>query len=67
MPGVKFLRKRNKRLPQFRVCINSLETFISSTRGTKRLVSINICSLEGNSADIFFSKVSPGIFVMKVK
>ena len=36
-------------------------------RGTKRLVSINICSVEGNSADIFFSKVSPGIFVIKVK
>ena len=36
-------------------------------RGTKRLVSINICSVEGNSADIFVSKVSPGIFVIKVK
>ena len=36
-------------------------------RGTKRLVSENICSVEGNSAAIFVSKVSPGIFVMKVK
>ena len=36
-------------------------------RGTKRLVSVNICSVEGNSADIFVSKVSPGIFVIKVK
>ena len=43
-----------------------------SVRGTKRLVSVNICSVEGNSvegnsADIFVSKVSPGIFVIKVK
>ena len=37
------------------------------SRGTKRLVSVNICSVEGNSADIFDSKVSPGIFVMKEK
>ena len=36
-------------------------------RGTKRLVSVNICSMEGNSADIFVSKVLPGIFVIKVK
>ena len=34
-------------------------------RGTKRLVSVNICSVEGNSADIFVSQVSPGIFVIK--
>ena len=36
-------------------------------RGTKRLVSVNICWVEGNSADIFVSKMSPGIFVIKVK
>ena len=36
-------------------------------RGTKRLVSVNICSVEGNSADIFVSKVSPGILVVKEK
>ena len=36
-------------------------------RGTKRLVSVNICSVEGNSAGIFDSKVSPGIFVVKEK
>ena len=36
-------------------------------RGTKRLVSVNICSAEGNSAAIFVSKVSPGIFVAKEK
>ena len=36
-------------------------------RGTKRLVSVNICSVEGNSADIFVSKVPPGIFAIKVK
>ena len=35
--------------------------------GTKRLVSVNICSVEGNSAGIFVSKVSPGLFVIKVK
>ena len=34
-------------------------------KGTKRLVSVNICSVEGNSAGIFDSKVSPGIFVVK--
>ena len=39
----------------------------SFIRGTKRLVSVNICSVEGNSADIFVSKVSPGIFVIKEK
>ena len=36
-------------------------------RGTKRLVSVNICSVEGNSAGIFDSKVSPGIFLVKEK
>ena len=36
-------------------------------RGTKRLVSVNICSVEGNSADIFVSKVSPGTLVVKRK
>ena len=36
-------------------------------RATKRLVSVNICSVEGYSADIFVSKVSPGILVVKRK
>ena len=27
--------------------------------------SVNICSVEGNLAGIFVSKVSPGIFVIK--
>ena len=36
-------------------------------RGTKRLVSVNIFSVEGNSASIFVSKVSAGIFVNKGK
>ena len=36
-------------------------------RGTKRLISVNICSAEGNSAGIFVSKVSPGISVAKEK
>ena len=31
---------------------------IATIRGTKRLVSVNICSVEGNSADILVSKVS---------
>ena len=39
----------------------------SRSRGTKQLVSANICSVEGNSAGIFVRKVSPGIFVIKVK
>ena len=39
----------------------------SKHRGNKRLVSVNICSVEGNSAGIFVSKVSPGIFVIKEK
>ena len=39
----------------------------SFVRGTKRLVSVTICSVEGNSAGIFDSKVSPGIFVVKEK
>ena len=29
------------------------------TGATKQLVSVNICSVEGNSASIFVSKVSP--------
>ena len=37
------------------------------SRGTKRLVSVNICSVEGTSAGIFVSKVLPGIFVMQEK
>ena len=40
---------------------------MTTVRGTKRLVSVNICSVEGNWADIFGSKVPPGIFVIKVK
>ena len=36
-------------------------------RGTKRLVSVKFCSLEGNLAGIFVSQVSPGIFVIKSK
>ena len=46
-----------------KIRINTTSIF----RGTKRLVSVNICSVEGNSADIFVSKVPPGIFVIKVK
>ena len=34
-------------------------------RDTKRLVLVNICSVESNSAGICVSKVSPGIFVIK--
>ena len=35
--------------------------------GTKRLVqSVNIASVESNSASIFVSKVPPGIFVIQV-
>ena len=35
--------------------------------GTRRLVSVNICSMEGSSAGIFGCKVSVGIFVIKEK
>ena len=35
--------------------------------GTKRLVSVNICLVEGNSAGISVSNVSAGIFVIKEK
>ena len=42
-----------------------LET--TRNRGTKRLVSVNICSVEGNSAGIFVGKVTAGIFVIKEK
>ena len=38
-----------------------------NSKGTKRVVSVNICSVEGNSAGIFVSKLSTGIFVIKVK
>ena len=40
---------------------------LQQNRGTKRLVSVNICSVEGNSAGIFVSKMSLGIFVIKEK
>ena len=39
----------------------------SHYRGTKRLDSVNVCSVEGNSADIFVTEVSPGILVVKRK
>ena len=41
--------------------------FKNKYRGTKRLVSVNICSVEGNSAYIFVSKVSPGILARRKK
>ena len=40
---------------------------MSLFRGTKRLVSVNICSVEGNSAGIFVSKMSPAVLVIKAK
>ena len=56
---------------------NFVEVFVTSARNfdhikklnrcTKWLVLVNICSVEGNSAGIFVSKVSPAIFVIKVK
>ena len=36
-------------------------------RGTKRLFSVNICPVEGNSAGIFVSKLSPRGFEIKEK
>ena len=45
----------------------SFRSLMPRIRGTKRLVSVNICSVEGNSASIFVRKVSPGIFVIKEK
>ena len=43
-----------------------LKTIKELNQGHKTgLVSVNICSVEGNSAGIFVSKVSPGIFVIK--
>ena len=50
--------------PDKESCVYLAERIV---RGTKRLVSENICSVEGNSATIFVSKASPGIFVIKVK
>ena len=52
---------------KFELLIHCRITTQDCIRGTKRLVSANICSVEGNSADIFVSKVPAGIFVMKVK
>ena len=54
---IDFLKPRGK----------NLKSLASIFRGTKRLVSVNICSVEGNSAGIFDSKVSPRIFVVKEK
>ena len=45
----------------------SQSLFLTEFRGTKRLVSVNICSVGGNSAGIFVSKVSSRIFVIKEK
>ena len=44
-----------------------ISRFLKSSRGTKRLVSVYICLVEGNSAGIFVSRVSPEIFVIKEK
>ena len=43
------------------------QTSIPNYREHQTLVSVNICSVEVNSAGIFFSKVLPGIFVIEVK
>ena len=51
----------------YRLEIHTVIVKASMVRGTKRLVSVNICSVEGNSAGVFVSKISPGIFVIKVK
>ena len=40
-------------------------SFSFNIMGTKRLVSVHVCLVEGYSAGIFVSKVSPGIFVIK--
>ena len=45
----------------------STAVFTATTTGTERPVSINTCSVEGNSAGIPVSNVSSGIFVIKVK
>ena len=59
------------RLTRFGTAGNHFSEYLGlqeyADRGTKRLVSVNICSVEGNSAGIFVSKVTPGIFVIKVK
>ena len=47
--------------------IRCLQLILGLFMGTKRQVAVNICSVEGNLAGILVSKVSPGIFVIKVK
>ena len=42
-----------------------MSLFEQNIGGTKPLFSVNICSVVGSSADIFVSKVPPGIFVIK--
>ena len=52
------------------VCQNDKNLYhfkANKIRGTKELVLVNICSVEGNSAGIFFIKVSLRIFVINVK
>ena len=56
-----------KHLLQFTKLDKTTLDLANIDRGTKRLVSVNICSVERNSADIFVSKESPGMFVIKVK
>ena len=47
--------------------ISNTSKFVQKKRGTKRLVSVDICSAEGYSAGIFVGKVSPGIFEIRAK
>ena len=49
-------------------CVELQRYFESVPRVLARVVvSVNICLVKGNSTGIFVSKVSPGIFVIKVK
>ena len=49
----------------FFTCTFSCKSEVISIRGNNCQDSVNICSLEGNSAGNFVNKVSPGIFVIK--
>ena len=57
------------RLPIRKCWLNCLLFLPQTTifRGTKRLVSVNVFSVVGNSADICVGKVSPEIFVTEGK
>lgn len=60
-----FLEKVKNKETGFCKSFVQISSLAPPDRGIKRLVSVNICAVKGNSAGIFDRKMSPWIFVRK--